>query len=96
MKVILFLFQVGANSILVLKGSKIISLGLSGSKINLERNDLRLDESLLRHGCQNAFLDAIWPTRHIKLPGHSYRIEMSKDALFEPSKERQTKAMEIK
>ena len=67
MKVILFLFQVGANSILVLSGSKMIGLGLNGSKINPQRNDMRLYKSLLRHGCQKVLLHAIWAMRYMKL-----------------------------
>jgi len=64
MKVIL---QAGANSILVPSGSNIICLGLSGSKINPKRNDMRLYKSLLRHDCQKVFLNAIWGMRYMKL-----------------------------
>ena len=49
MKVLLFMLQVGTNSILVPSGSKMIGLSLSGSKINPKMNNLRLNESLLRH-----------------------------------------------
>jgi len=56
MKVILFLFQVRANSILVPSGSKMIGLGQSESKIDPKRNDFRLYESLLKHRCQWALL----------------------------------------
>jgi len=51
MKVIIVLFQVGASSILVPIESKMISHGLSRSKINPMSNDLRLYESLWRDGC---------------------------------------------
>ena len=95
MKMILFIFEVGANSILVISGSKMISVGLSSSKINPKRNNLRLYESLLWHGCQKAFLYAIWAMRYMKLSWHSYRMKISKDALFDPSKDKWTKAMEI-
>jgi len=59
MRVMLFLFQVGANSIPVWSGSKMIGLGLLRSKIDHKRNHLRLFESLVRHGCQKAFFLAI-------------------------------------
>jgi len=80
----LLLFQVGENFILIVSGSKMIGLGLSGSKIEPKRNDLRLFESLLRHGCQRAFLHAIWAMRYINLSQESYKMEISKDALSDP------------
>ena len=96
MKVILFLFQVGANSILVSSGSKMIGLDLSRSKIYPKRNYLRLYESLLRHGCQKAFLHVIWAMRYMKLSWHNYIMEMSKHPLSNPSMDKWTNAIKIK
>jgi len=69
---------------------------LSGSKINSKRNNLRLYESLLRHGCQKAFLHAICAMRYMNLSEHSYKMKMSKNALFDPCNEKLIKTMEIK
>jgi len=66
-KVIMFLIQVGANSILVPSGSKIIGLDLSGSIIDSKRNNMRLYESVLRLGCQGVFLHVVWVMRYMKL-----------------------------
>jgi len=61
---------------------------LSGGKIDPKINDMRLYESLLRHGCQKILLHAIWAMRYMKLSGHSYKMKMSKDALSDPSKDK--------
>ena len=78
--------------ILAPSGNKIIGHGLSASKIDPRRNDLRLYESMLGHGCQKPFLHAILAMRHMNL-WHSYKMEISKDALSNPSKDKWIKAM---
>jgi len=52
-----------SDHILAVIRSKMIGLGLNGSKIDPKRNDLRLYESLLRHDCRKVFLHAIWAMR---------------------------------